>query len=197
MFAMSMRFSMESGGRSPLRDPADQFMRLVRQHESVLIRVARRYCHPDYDFADDCVQDAIVAGYRAVSEGKFTDLENFRPWMLRILTNVFFRQSSKRSKFGQLEQLDAVEDRLIGSSTHQEVEHVVELAVMRDDIEFAMSHINEDQRALVVLVDLEGLSYEEAAAASGVPVGTVRSRLNRARLKMADAITVRRMGQNQ
>lgn len=195
MFAMSMRFSLEGGGRSPHRDPADQFMRLVRQHESVLIRVARRYCHPDRDFADDCVQDAIVAGYRAVSEGKFTDMDNFRPWMLRILTNVFFRQSSKRSKFGQWEHLEDLEDRLSAPSTHHEVEGLVERTVMREEIELAMSQINEDQRALVVLVDLEGLSYEEAAAASGVPVGTVRSRLNRARLKMADVITVRRMEQ--
>ncbi len=187
--------STARSGETPAAFDKEAFMRLARANESVLVRVARRLCGHDVDFADDCVQEALILAYKAMADGKFTDVGNFRPWVLRIMTNHFFRESGRRNRFTTSDEIESIIDRQSAWDSHRDIASVVETAALRDEIELALGELSEDQRACVVLVDLEEMEYADAAQVLGVPVGTVRSRLNRARLKMADVITRKRLGE--
>jgi RNA polymerase sigma-70 factor (ECF subfamily) len=169
-------------------DRADLFMRLAREQESVMIRVARRLCGTDYDFADDCVQDAIVSGFRAFTDGRLTEIEAFRSWMLRILMNRFLAESRKRRRIEFTDEIgELVEQRQDVSSDSGPLHELLE-GMLSPEIAAALDALPPDQKMVVVLVDIEAMEYAEAAGALGVPIGTVRSRLARARLKLAQVI---------
>ena len=79
--------------------------------------------------------------------------------------------------------------------TYDDITKVVDQTVARSEIECAMLTLSDDQKLLIAMVEIEGFTYEEAAETLAIPVGTVRSRLSRAKLKMADAITLKRIGE--
>ena len=137
------------------------------------IPALRRYARAltrDAEIADDLVQDTLVRALR--SEHLFQGTE-VRSWLYTILTNLNrnrLRSLSRRPIHTLLEDDDAVD--LAGPE-----------AGMRD-IERALASLVEDQRAALLLVVLEGLSYREVAEVQGVPIGTVMSRLARARAQL-------------
>lgn len=171
-----------SRGRTLPSEPGQRkalFLELVRESESTLVRVARRLCHRRDD-ADDVVQGAIVSAYRAFMAGKFEDLHNFRPWMLVILRNTFLQmqRTAQRWVLTDSEALEALQapDRVAPTL---EIEH---------DLERALQALTDDQRLCVQLVYFEELEYAEAAAVLQIPIGTVRSRLARARYAMVETL---------
>ena len=170
------------------------FLRLARENEAVLLRVGRRLCCGDDDRAADCVQDAIVSAFKAFDQGRFTDLENFKPWILRILTNAFLLDERRRRR---VLVTDSVVDLVEGRQKPTEAEperHLMEQG-FSEEIEAALKSLPPDQLTCVTLVDIEEMGYAEAASAMDVPIGTVRSRLARARMKMANEIeSFRRKG---
>jgi len=112
---------------------------------------------------------------------------NLRAWLLRILTNTFINKHKRgvleRSLLGS-EDLDPVSDGWMSTSTLRALrdpEAQVLRPVLQEEIRRALDRLPEDFRMAVLLVDVEELSYKEAAAALGCPVGTVMSRLHRAR----------------
>ena len=144
-----------------------------RQNVQAAIPALRRYARAltrDAEIADDLVQDTLVRALR--SEHLFQGTE-VRSWLYTILTNLNrnrLRSLSRRPIHTLLEDDDAVD--LAGPE-----------AGMRD-IERALASLVEDQRAALLLVVLEGLSYREVAEVQGVPIGTVMSRLARARAQL-------------
>jgi RNA polymerase sigma-70 factor (ECF subfamily) len=128
--------------------------------------------------AEDLSQEAIVRAYEAFDR---FDGANFKAWMLRIVTNLYinrYRQRQRGPGFGSLDDEHAAEpaadeaeipDRLL-------FDHIVGA-----EIEDALAKVPEDFRLAVILSDLEGMSYQEIAEATDVPIGTVRSRLARGR----------------
>lgn len=163
---------------------------LVRLHEASLLRTARRLCSGDEDRASDLVQDALVRAYEAYAAGKFREGLNARAWFLRILTNLFINDYHRRQRQGTDLDLDAVtaSGDIGPESTHAapvDVPGEALLASTLDEpLEKALSALSEGLRLCALLVDVEGLDYAEAAAALDVPVGTVRSRLSRARFQL-------------
>ena len=164
------------------------FMRLARENESTLVRVSRRLCWCDRDMADDCVQEAIVSAYRAFVGGKFQDVENFRPWILKILMNAYLRETARVSKSGTRQNLELLEERTRLDNAPGPDQAMLDHC-LNEDLERAMRTLSDDQRRCILLVDVEGMDYAEAAVALTVPIGTVRSRLARARLQMAEVLT--------
>lgn len=153
--------------------------------------VARRLTCNEVD-AEDLVAETVVRAWRALDT-----LESeaaFRPWIFRILNNTFLSELRKAGARPRLESVDCDEalegepEFSIFEQMHQpfllwfsnpEQEFVDKL--LREDLERALGALPEHYRIVVVLSDLEDFSYGEIAEALRIPVGTVRSRLARAR----------------
>jgi RNA polymerase sigma-70 factor (ECF subfamily) len=128
--------------------------------------------------AEDLLQDCLVSGFckrHLWREG--TDL---RAWLCTILHNLHVNEIRRSVRQGTVVGLSEIDERLAGTPAQ---EKGLELR----DVSRAMTALSEGQRKAVLLIGLEGWTYERVAQASGVPIGTVRSRLSRGRdrLKMA------------
>lgn len=122
--------------------------------------------------AEDLVHDALVRAYER--RDTFRSGGNLRAWLLSILHNTFIdRVRSRRSETARLEQAGYLAE----DSTPAPQEQSVRLAQVR----VAFFSLPEEQRSALHLVAIEGLSYQQAANASGVPLGTLMSRIGRAR----------------
>lgn len=161
----------------------EAFNELVRAHERLAYNVAWRMLG-DADEAADVTQESFIAAYEHLA-----DLRGpFRPWLLRIVVNRCYDVLRRRQRGPR--SLDALVDEravpLAGPSA--DPERAALSAELARAIEASLQELPADQRAAVVLVDVQGLSYDEAAIALQVPIGTVRSRLFRARAKLRDAL---------
>ena len=156
----------------------------ARSQMIALLPRMRRFAYSltgDRDQADDLVQDTCT---RALANlDKWQDGTRLDSWMFRIAQNLWFdRLRSKRVK-GETVDVDLVHE-LSGVDGRDVVEARSALASVMS----AMNELADDQRILVTLVCVEGLSYKEAAAVVGAPIGTVMSRLARARKALAESI---------
>ena len=132
----------------------------------------------------------IAAGYwrlvRAAAWDRFIAGSNCRAWLLRILTNSYingYRRGRSHRKFAQRPGGEPVE-LLYGKercAANADPERAMTEPLLGDEVSAALAELPEDYRLVVVLADLEGLKYKEVADAIGCPVGTVMSRLFRAR----------------
>ncbi len=123
--------------------------------------------------ADDLVQNALM---RAVANfDRFEQGTNLRAWLLTIVHNAFIDSTRKLKR--ERESNEMAEERLSGLYTSPNQIAALQLG----ELEVALARLPEEQRITLILVALEDMSYEEAAKVTGVPVGTVRSRLSRAR----------------
>jgi RNA polymerase sigma-70 factor (ECF subfamily) len=158
------------------------FDALVQSYEELAFRAAYLIVR-DEDDAADAAQDAFVRAYRSLNT--FDADRPFRPWLLRIVTNVALNatRSSKRR--------DAATDRLAhDSETGQEPppDAAVEAAELSERVWTAVAHLpHEDQRLIYLRYFLE-TSEAEAAESIGRPVGTVKSRLHRALKRLKQVI---------
>lgn len=162
-------------------DAPDRFAQYVVPELGVLLRVARGLVSRPVD-GEDLVQDALIRAYRSIDT---FDGAHPRAWLLTILRNTNRNRNRRRSEC-LLGDGALMTDVLAPPSATPE--HTVVEAVFDDAVEDALSSLSEDHRAVVELVDVEGLSYAEAAEALSVPVGTIMSRLSRARAKIRERL---------
>jgi RNA polymerase sigma-70 factor (ECF subfamily) len=145
-----------------------------------LRKFARALCRDD-DEADDLLQGACE---RALSRpGSFTPGTRLDSWMYRIVQNLWIDRCRSRSGRGVAVPVEDVVD-LVGSDGRNVTEARLTLAGVRTRIR----GMPEEQRLVLALVAVEGLTYREAAEQLGVPLGTVMSRLARARRKLFDFV---------
>ena len=124
--------------------------------------------------ADDLVQETLLKALSNID--KFDPGTNLRAWLFTILRNTYYTEIRKRRRESDgLAQLSQ-QDTNVGPSQ----EWSVTLSSLKD----ALSHLPDDQREALVLVGAAGLSYEEAAEVCGCALGTIKSRVNRARAKL-------------
>jgi RNA polymerase sigma-70 factor (ECF subfamily) len=155
--------------RQPLERWERAAMSAFRQGVEAMIPALRRYARAlarDADIADDLVQDTLVRALR--SERLFIG-GDIRSWLYTILTNL--NKNRRRSLARRPQFMPLLENNPDASGTEAEGR----------DIARALATLVEEQRAVLLLVMLEGLSYREVADIQGVPIGTVMSRLARAR----------------
>jgi RNA polymerase sigma-70 factor (ECF subfamily) len=127
--------------------------------------------------AEDLVHDALVRAYER--RHTFRSGGNLRAWLLSILHNVFIDRMRSRKSEATREELAG---RLVDSAVDASQEHVVRLAQIRK----AFLDLPQEQRSALDLVAIEGLSYQEAANVLGIPIGTLMSRIGRARAALRD-----------
>ncbi len=138
--------------------------------------------------AEDLVQDTYVRAYSAF--GQFTPGTNLKAWLYRILTNAYINTYRKAQRQPQVSDGADVEDwQLARAESHTSSglrsAEVEALDAMPDSVVTeALASLSDDFRMAVVLADIEGFSYKEIAEMMGTPIGTVMSRLNRARSQL-------------
>lgn len=162
------------------------------EHEALpyldaVYRLAFRLTRNEAD-ARDLVQDAFLRAFQHFDG--FTPGTNCRAWLFTIAYSVFVNRYRRQQRESTLppsgstaESLDerAIDHRSWSPTTPAR-------AAAAADVELALAELPDDFRVAIVLVDIEGLSYEEAAAVLDCPVGTVRSRLFRARKHLAERL---------
>jgi RNA polymerase sigma-70 factor, ECF subfamily len=148
-----------------------------------VVRFARAMAHDDA-LADDLVQETYLRAYR--SWDTFRPGHDARRWLFTICRNVFLRQRERESRVvdtsgedAELESLAAAQEQ--GGTAERGLLDLIDRIDVGPAIRDALAAVPEVYRTAVVLVDVQGDSYEDAAATLDVPVGTVRSRLFRGR----------------
>ena len=148
-------------------------------HLDVLYRVALRLTGNPSD-ADDLVQETMLKAYRAW--GQYEKGTNAKAWLLTILRHAFINEYRRKVRHPETVDLDAIEPFAVFSEVQDEdpqgafFDRIVDDEVLR-----AIDQLPEAFRETLVLSDVEGMSYQEIAQILEVPIGTVKSRLFRAR----------------
>jgi RNA polymerase sigma-70 factor (ECF subfamily) len=158
------------------------FEPLVRAYEADAMRIACAMIG-DVDAARDAVQEAFVKTYRAIDT--FDTRRSFRPWFLQILRNQcrdLLRSRKARKRF------EVPEDKVNTRALSTDGERVHARREAAELLRRGLAAIDEGQREIIVMKELEGLSYQEIAAALRIPEGTVASRLYHARRALKQAL---------
>jgi RNA polymerase sigma-70 factor, ECF subfamily len=158
------------------------FERYVLPEIEVLLRVAHSLTR-NHAEAEDLVQDTLLRAYRGI--GGF-DGRHPRAWLLTILRNTHINRNRRRRP-ELLRDPDAAADRMISAASDERTDAVIDDEIDAEIIR-ALESLDEPFRRVVELVDIDGLSYSEAAEVLDVPVGTVMSRLHRARSRIRDRL---------
>jgi RNA polymerase sigma-70 factor, ECF subfamily len=168
----------------------EAFNQLVLAYQDVVFRQAR-YWVDDEETAADITQDTFIKAFRSLRDFQGG---SFRAWLLRTATHAAIDELRRRQRRPTL-SIDAEDD----SGIDQEVaswmadpdplpEEIMELKQLQQAVQSILSQVKPVYRAALVLVDLQGLDYEEASDVLGVPVGTLKSRLARGRMMMRTLI---------
>ncbi len=132
------------------------------------------------DRADDLVQDTLMRAWANLD--RFERGTNLEAWLFTILRNRF--HSEYRSRRGEVE--DADDSYAARLKTHPDQQAHLDY----EDFRAALAKLPMDQREALLLVGAQGMPYEEVAQVMGVPVGTVKSRVNRARIRLAALLDI-------
>jgi RNA polymerase sigma-70 factor (ECF subfamily) len=156
----------------------DAFATIVRLYDRRLRGIAYRVLG-DRDRMDDALQEAYVRAFRALP--RFRGDARVGTWLFRITYNACLDELARARKTTYLSLDELVEQ----ASDPSELEDAL---YARSEVATALAALSPDERAVVFLVDVEGFDYTAAGRVLGVPVGTVASRLNRARSALRSAL---------
>ena len=172
------------------------FERLVEEAAADFHGAALRMTR-NRDDASDLLQETLLRAYAAFDT--FTPGTNFRAWVLRILTNNYLMLYRRRRlvQFVPWDDFSEIDQNRIGAERigadrglrQGEPEPALLDKTMDPHLEAALGRLSEGVRLVLLLVEVEELSYEQTAVALGVPIGTVRSRLKRGREQMQRSLT--------
>jgi RNA polymerase sigma-70 factor (ECF subfamily) len=168
----------------------DAFNRLVLAYQDRVYSQAYRVLN-DPQGADDATQEAFISAYKNLRSFRGG---SFRAWLLRIVTNACYDElrRRKRKPTTSLEPLDDSGDEIESPHWIADPGELPEENVIRAELGKAIQNCLEklpvDFRVVMVLVDVQGMDYLEAADVVGKPLGTVKSRLARARSRMRDCL---------
>jgi RNA polymerase sigma factor (sigma-70 family) len=145
----------------------------------------------DEDDSNDLLQDTYMKAFRFINS--FQEGTNAKAWLFRILKNSFINDYRKKSKepskvdYQEVESVyNSTEDAEFESTSDLRIEAVQDL--IGDEVAMALNALPVDFRTVIILCDIEGFTYEEMAKILDIPIGTVRSRLHRARNLLKDKL---------
>ena len=162
------------------------FNQLVLSYQSMVYNFAYRILG-DRHAAADATQDAFISAFKAI--GKFRG-GSFKAWLLRIVTNACYDQLRRKQRqpstsLDALLVLDPAPTQSLTDSRESPEEYTVRQELSKV-IQIGIGSLPPEQRITLVLADVQGFSYQEIAGVTGVALGTVKSRLSRARNKLRD-----------
>lgn len=167
---------------------------LLIRYERTIIGMIHRLA-PDWKDTSDLVQEAMIRIWRAIDQ--LRNPCSFKTWLNQIVTNLFYDELRKRPRQYQIVSMDEPISNENGSETAtRDIPDTSPLPEMNllsgelsDVLAGAMAEIPEQFRTATLLRDVAGLSYEEIAQITGTRLGTVKSRIARARLKIQEQVT--------
>jgi RNA polymerase sigma factor (sigma-70 family) len=168
----------------------DAFNRLVLFYQDQAYNLAYRMLG-DEDSAEDATQNAFIAAYRNLHTYRGG---SFRAWLLRIATNTCYDELRRRKRRPVVplepenEEEEEIESPRWLADDGPSPEESAERAEVERAIQHCLEGLPEEFRSVAVLVDVQGLDYEEVSLAIGKPLGTIKSRLARARLKLRNCL---------
>lgn len=158
------------------RGETDAFETLVLRHQKTIFNLVYRMLD-DYDEAAETTQEIFLSAYRAI--GRFRGEANFSTWLYRIaLNHANTRRKSiihRQQRTVPLETTEPLRDAHLGPAEAAEQKEI------QDRVQQALNSLEQDDAMIILLRDLQDVSYEEVARILEIPVGTVKSRLHRAR----------------
>ena len=163
----------------------DAFNRLVALHQNAVYGFAMSLTR-QHTLADDVTQETFISAFRSISKMRG---DNFRSWLLRIARNKaydhFRRQNRRRES-----SVDEENAPFLATLTDNNPSpHAVAVnSELRDALEHCVGGLSDEHREVIVLIDVQGQSYDDASEVCGVNIGTIKSRLNRARRRVRDCL---------
>jgi len=163
----------------PVEEKRKAFEREALVHLDVLYRVALRLTANPSD-ADDLVQETMLKAYRAWDQ--YQQGTNAKAWLLTILRHAFINEYRRRIRHPETVDVDSIEPYAVFSEVQDDDPQGAFFdKIVDDQVLKAIDQLPEAFRETLVLSDVEGMSYQEIAGILSVPIGTVKSRLFRAR----------------
>ncbi len=162
------------------------FETLVNRHGDALFRYAARTCGSERD-GEDALQDGLLAAWRGA--GTFRGEASARTWLFQVVIHACRRRQRRRA--GEPERHDGLEAAEALPSDQRGAEEHVASAQVAAVLEQALAAMDEEAREVLLLRDVEGLGGEEAAAALGIGLAAMKSRLHRARLELKERVEAR------
>jgi len=163
------------------------FAVLAFPHMDALYGTALRMTRHRLD-AEDLVQDVYWRAYRFFD--RFEAGTNFKAWIFKILTNTFINRYRQKARAPQQTDFEKVEFYYSAAEKERDDKYEVRYdekqyaGLFGDEVSAALGKLSYDFRAVVLLCDIEGFSYKEISQITGTPIGTVMSRLSRARQQL-------------
>lgn len=154
----------------------------------------------DQDDSKDLVQDTYLKAYRFIES--FQQGTNAKAWLFRILKNSFINDYRKKSKEPSKVDYQEVESYYNSEEVDRQITPDLRVEALKDmigdEISNALNSLDVDFRTVIILCDLEGFKYDEMAKILDIPIGTVRSRLHRARNLLKEKLSeyAKQMGYN-
>ena len=170
---------------------SNQFDQLVRPHISALYKTAYKLTGSAHD-AEDIIQDVLIKLYLKTSE--ILAVKELRPWLFRCVYNQFIDHCRKKQRYPSTDQNHnelaegSILDRLI--SPEPGPQQLTVISEQCDEVMAALSSLGNEQRAMVVLHFIEGLTLDELAGIFNLPLGTVKSRLHRIKAQLKKYLVV-------
>jgi RNA polymerase sigma-70 factor (ECF subfamily) len=156
---------------------------LVQRHAQYAYNLALRVVGDPLE-AEDLTQEAFLRAWQALP--RFRSQASFRTWLYRIVTNLCFNRLPKMRK--ELMALDPGDELIDLPDARQEVEPALLSTELRQWLHRAMRELPPGQRMLITLRHLQGMSYNEISQATGMPLGSVKTGIHRARLALRQAL---------
>ena len=161
------------------RGETDAFETLIRRHQKTIFNLVYRMLG-DYDEAAEISQEVFLSAYRAI--GNFRGDANFSTWLYRIALN---HATTRRKSLNTRQQRSVpIENTEPASDPHPGPAESMEKKEIRQRVQQALNRLDPDDAAVILLRDLQDVPYEEVARVLEIPIGTVKSRLHRARLAL-------------
>ncbi len=166
------------------------FNRLILEYQDMAFNLAARMLGDD-DAAADVTQTAFLSAYRSLDTFRGG---SFRAWVMRMVSNACYDElrRQKRRPTVSLEPVNDDDEEIESpawlADDGPSPETMLERAELENALQTCLQGLPEEFRAVVLMIDVEGLDYQEVSLAIGKPLGTVKSRLARARLRMRDCL---------
>lgn len=173
------------------RDP-QAFEELVKRHQRTVYALLYQLA-PDWTDTSDLAQEVFIRIWRSINN--LRNPGSFRSWLTQIVTNLFYDELRRRPRRLPTVSMDDSEDGENGDSSTRDIpdstaapDEIILSNELSEIIREAMSKLPEQFRTAIVLRELEGLSYEEIAILTKTEMGTVKSRIARARTKLQELL---------